>query len=167
MSLFSTNWRTQVTKLLPSLLRSTSLIDYITALISTVQTRSNEFASFDIDSRKRAKFNSQIIVLRAALNDIFGVTASPFILVQPVLSAGANSFVYNLAEAQPKYVYNAAEGETPGYIFNDGELQGSSFNFTVLIPSTIYTAELERQVRNEVEIYRLAGMTFNIIQYTP
>ena len=156
MSLFNANWRTQVTNLLPSFLRTTSVVDFIYCLVEPVRNKSAFFfASIDNESRKRARFNSQVIVLQSALNNIFSVTSSPFIRVETIRGAGGG-FVYNQAENETKYVYNSGESNT-GYVYNQGELLGT-VNFRVSIPSTIYTPELERRVKNEVNIYKLAGM---------
>lgn len=164
MSLFNINWRTQVTNLLPSFKRSTSVIDYITSLLEPLKTAAITWFAFDVETRKRAKFNSQIIILRAALNNVFGISVAPFIDIQNNTSIGQTIFIYNSAEGfNPTYIYNSNENRT-NYFFNSAEV-GSTFAFTVLIPVSIYTAELERQVTAEVESYKLAGLSFDVQTY--
>lgn len=164
MSLFDINWRTRVNNLLPSFKRSTSLIDFITALLEGLDVKAQEWFAFDVEIRKRAKFNSQVVVLRAALNNIFGISSSPFILVETEQSFGRLIYIYNAAEGNdPTYIYNSSESQTI-YIYNSTETVISGA-FIVKIPVGIYTAELERQVRAEVNTYKLAGMSFSIETY--
>jgi hypothetical protein len=164
MGKFSITWRKQVENLLPVFKRSTSIIDYLTAMIDSVDVKSAEMSTFETDIRKRAKFNSQIIVLQAALNNIFGVTVAPWILIETKTGVANLVYIYNEAEGRPPtYIYNEAEGNTV-YIYNDAEIT-TSVNFIVKIPIGIHTAELERRVKNEVNTYKLAGRTFTITTY--
>jgi hypothetical protein len=164
MSLFDVNWRTRVTNLLPSFKRSVSLVDFITALLEGLVLKSTEWTAFDADVSKRARFNSQIIVLQAALNNIFGVTSSPFILVETSQLIGQSLFIYNSSEGfQPTYIYNSGENSLI-YIYNSSEISiGASF--VVKIPSGIYTTELDRRIKSEVTTYKLSGMTFSTETY--
>lgn len=165
MSLFVINWRNVVINLLPSFLRSKSLVDFITALLEGLKIKSSEWLSFDLDVRKRAKFNSQIVVLRAALNDIFDVTSSPFILVETTLSTGQIVYFYNESEAiTPTHFHNDIESK-PVYFYNSSEVSTNTTAFVVKIPIGIYTAELERRVKSEVNTYKLSGLTFSIETY--
>lgn len=165
MSLFNANWRTQVTNLLPSFLRSVSLIDYITALIEPVATKSTTFEAFDNDVNDRARFNGQIVILRAALNKLFGVTSAPLIDIETVENYATIGFIYNEAEdADTIFIYNSIETTPMLFVYNDLEI-GDMFAFTVKIPTGIHTAELERRIRSEVQLYKASGLTFNIITY--
>lgn len=163
MGLFNINWRTQVTNLLPVFKRSLSMIDFLSSLVQPLQTLSDdEWNDFDVEIRKRSKFNSQIIVLRGALNNIFGVVSPPFIYIETTLSLARITYIYNDNEGfLPVYVYNDYE-TSDTYVFNDTEVVDGATNFIVWIPIGIHTAELETRVRNEVETYKLAGMSFKI-----
>lgn len=164
MSLFGSNWRTQVKNLLPHFKRSVSMIDYITSLINPVRVRSSEFETFEADIRKRSRFNGRMIVLTAALNNKFGITVDPKIQIDTNRNKGRTGFVYNSAEGiDPIYVYNEAENK-PNYVFNSSEV-GEDYNFTVKIPSGVYTAELDRRTKAEVKIFKLAGMKFKTETY--
>lgn len=166
MSLFSTNWRIQITRLLPARKRSTSVIDWLTALSEPVETKSTEMAAFDAEIRKRALWNGQIVVLQAALNNIFGVVSAPFILVETRISLAGIQYTYNSAEGlNPWYVYNETEGNyDTAYFFNNAELDDGN-DFVVRIPAGIYTAELDRRIKAEVRTYKLAGKSFTTETY--
>jgi len=146
---------------MPPIVRSTSLIDFIDSLIEAVDVRSNEFQTLDTDSKKRARFSPQLIVFRAALNDLFSVTSAPFILVETTDEI-QRQFMYNEAENTPLYVYN----DDVNYLYNGAEITTTSNRlFTVSIPTSIHTAELERQVRNEADKIKLAGTNYDITTY--
>jgi hypothetical protein len=159
MSLFNINWRTQAKNLLINDLRSVGVIDFITSLLEPLKTKSAEWFGFDVDIRKRANFNAQIVVLGAALNEIYGVSVSPFIYIQTVTGAGNTVFIYNGTEVVTfTYFYNTTEF-TPTYFFNSAEIV-NDYDFIVYIPVGIYTAELNQQVISEVNNYKLAGTRF-------
>lgn len=164
MSLFTTDWRVQITRLLPSFKRGTSIIDWLTSLVAALFTKGTEWDTYDTEIRKRARFNGQKMVLQAALNDIFGVTSAPFILVESQHSIVVNVFIFNEAEGLHRYSYNEGEFTPPLYIFNESETP-DAFDFLVKIPSGIHTAELERRVTEETRTYKLAGKTFDVITY--
>jgi len=159
MSLFNISWRTQVNNLLPKDQRLSNLIDFITALLEPVITKSAEFFSFDVEIRKRVKFNAQIVVLGAALNELFGITVAPFILVQTISGTGSTTFIFNSTEGfNPTFIHNISEN-TPTYIFNSSEII-DTHEFVISIPASVHTPQLERQVINEVNILKLSGTRF-------
>lgn len=141
----------------------TQLKDFLSGLVAPLQTNTNSLKTFETNYKKRARFNSQKIILQAALNDIFGVTVSPLIIVEANSSLGNNTYFYNQAELSPVYFSNAAE-EDPKYLFNTAEVTFER-DFRVKIPVGIYTAELERRVRAEVSLFKLSGKTFDVITY--
>jgi len=159
MSLFNISWRTQVNNLLIKDQRIANLIDYIESLLEPLKTKSAEWFSFDVEIRKRVKFNGQIVVMAAALNEIFGVTIAPFIIVETITGAGTTTFIFNSTEGfNPTFIHNISEN-TPTYIYNSSEIV-DTHDFVVSIPASVHTPELERQVINEVTIIKLAGKRF-------
>jgi hypothetical protein len=159
MSLFNITWRTQVINLLPNDIRGVSPIDYITSLLEPLKTKATEWFSFDVEIRKRAKFNAQIVVLGAALNEIYGIASAPFIYIETVVGSGSTVFIHNDTEIVDfTYIYNLSES-TPTYIYNLAEIN-DDYEFVVFIPIGVHTATLERQIINEVNTYKLAGKRF-------
>jgi len=148
------------------LLRSggTGVKDFLASLVKPLQTNSSAMDSFDTEYRKRAKFNGQKIVLQEALNDIFGVTSAPYIYIEVTRDIGENLFFFETSESQPVYFSETSEDD-PVYFYEDSELPEGNYDFIVYIPSGIHTAELERRVRAEVNIYKVAGTRFTIDTY--
>ena len=160
MSLFTITWRTQVTNLLPEFKRILNVLDFLTALCEPLKTKAAEWVTFDDDVKKRGKFNGQGVVLAAALNNIFGVTVGPFILIETVENTGITTFIYNTSEGQdPTYIYNEVEPQLATFIYNSAEIN-DTYDFVVNIPVGIHTAELERQITAETNTYKLSGKKF-------
>jgi len=168
MALFNTNWKTQIVNIIPPEIRGQSFIDFIDSLLVAIQTNMDTMFAFETDIMKRAKINAQKMVLQAALNDIFGVVIAPFIIIETALPGAAeNVYTINEGEGAPTVLYSYNESEftsDPIFLFNEAEAV-SAFDFVVKIPVGIWTAELERQVKSEVNLYKLAGTKFNIITY--
>jgi hypothetical protein len=160
------SWRDEVTKMLPPSVRMANMIDWFASLVSPIQTGSDNIDLFEIDIRRRMKYNGQIMVLQASLNEIFGITVAPFIRVETNLDAAAiPAFFYNEPEGIPtSYFYNASEIPDTTFFSPDPDLNTIP-SFRVLIPSGIYTTTLEENVRTETQLYKIAGKLFTIIQY--
>lgn len=141
-----------------------SFLKFITALLEPLQTMTNGMKSFETQEVKRSKWNGQKIVLQAALNDLFGVTSAPFILVETNQDLGQNTYFYEAAELPAVYFSEASEND-PVYFFESSETVAEDYDFKVLIPVGIWTTELERQVRAQTFLYKLAGPKFIIETY--
>lgn len=167
MSLFNINWLQVAKDITPSKLRSSSFTKFLRSLLHPLNQKSSENISFDNEIRKRSKFNSQIIVLRAALNNIFNISIAPFILIGSVNNKGV--FIFNESEGSPEFIYNEIEGN-PLYIFNAAETVNDiteNVDFVVQVPDTISTPELLSRVEAETRLYKLSGKRFTVKEYTP
>jgi hypothetical protein len=137
----------------------TGLKDFLSSLVKPLQTNTDSLLTFETEYKKRAKFNGQKIVLQAALNDIFGVTSAPFIIIETNQGIGNNTYFFEPAELSPVYFSEPTEND-PVYLFEPSELGPVDYDFKVLIPSGIYTAELDRRIKAETNIYKVAGPRF-------
>jgi len=160
--IFDVDYSTEVKKLSPPELRSGSLMSWFASLVNPLQTLIDTVAKpFETDVKKRAKFNAQIMVLAAALNNILAVTGIRVVTNQ---SLAYNTFVFNESEGIDVYSYNESETQSPIFTFNEAE-PVDAYDFTIQIPSGIYTTEVGRRIRAEVTTYKLAGKSFNIVTY--
>jgi hypothetical protein len=146
-------------------MRSTSFIDLITSLLAGLKTNSDSFAAFEATTLNAAKYNGQKIVLQYALNQLFFVLSPPFIIVETIDSSLGDVYVF--AESDSRTSYSFAQADTPKtysvWGFNEADI--SSVDFVVKIPSGIYSTELDRQIKAQVNIYKVAGTTFTTQQY--
>lgn len=142
----------------------TQLVDFLSALLSPLQTNTNLLKTFETQVTKEATWNGRKMVLQAALNDLFGITSAPFIIVEMNRSIGTHLFFYRASENTPVYFRRTSEND-PVYFFRSSEIGAIDYDFTVKIPSGIWTAELERRVKAYTNLYKLDGPSFNIITY--
>lgn len=135
------------------------LKDFLSALTIGLQTNGTIMKAFETNQIKRATWNGRKMVLQAALNDIFGITTAPFIIVQNNASIGTNTFFYRASELSPVYFKRISEND-PLYLFRSSEVPIVEYDFKILIPTGIYTTELNRRIKAQTEIYKLAGARF-------
>jgi hypothetical protein len=147
-------------------LRSISLVDWITSLVQPIQVVISANVPYDEETRRRAMYNGQKIVLQDALNVIFGQVPNT-IYIETNLTLVAIEYIYTEPEAPLiAYTYKEAEVTNPFFSFTEAEAAGAgSYDFIVFVPVGIFTTELERRIRSEVSRYKLAGKTFTIQTY--
>lgn len=142
----------------------TQVKDFLAALTVGLQTNGSIMKTFETEQVKRSTWNGRKMVLQAALNDIFGITSSPWILIETNESIGNNTYFFEPAELSPVYFSEPSEID-PVYFFEPSELTSVDYDFKILIPSGIDTVELERQVTAQANLYKLAGTRFIIETY--
>jgi hypothetical protein len=139
----------------------TGIKDFLAALVKPLQTNTDLLDDFEAQETKRATWNGQKIVLEAALNDLFGITVAPFIYIEMNRSVATNTYFYQPSEFIPVYFSQPSEND-PVYLSQESELSAVDYDFTVFIPVGIHTAELERRVRAETNLYKVVGPNFDI-----
>lgn len=80
---------------------------FLYSLLEPLQTLTDELKTFETGEKKRARWNGQKMVLQAALNDIFGVTSAPFILVETIIPP--YTYFFEPAENNPVYFFEWLE----------------------------------------------------------
>lgn len=142
----------------------TSLKNFLSSLVFPLQSLTTEMNTFEAEAKKRAKLNGQKMILEAGLNNIFGITVAPFIKIENESNDADGTAFFNNAELSPVYFSNSAEND-PVYFLNSAEVSSTTYDFKVLIPIGIYTTELERRVKSETNIFKVAGTRFIIETY--
>lgn len=137
---------------------------FVVSLLEPLQTMTNGMKAFEAQEVKRAQWNGRKMVLQAALNDIFSIEVAPFILIETNQDLGTNLYFYEPSESIPVYFSEPSEID-PVYFFEPSEVSATDYDFKVLIPIGIWTVELERQVRAQTMLYKLAGPKFIIETY--
>jgi hypothetical protein len=138
---------------------STGLKDFLSALVSPLQTATESLNIFSALYEKRVRFNGRKMVLQAALNDIFGITVEPYILIETYLDFAENVYLYEPSESTPLSIFEEAE-DTEFFFFESAEIPTEVFDFIVKIPAGIYTLALDRRIKAETTLLKLAGKTF-------
>src|SRR6187549_2671944 len=124
----------------------TQLKDFLSGLTEALQTNGDSMVDFETEQIKHAKWNGRKIVLQAALNDLFGITSPPYIIIETNQDLGTNLYFFEASELQPVYFSESSEND-PVYLFEDSELGVEDYDFKVLIPSGIWTTEVERRIK--------------------
>lgn len=141
-----------------------TLRKFLTGLLASLQTVTNGLKTFETQELKRSRWNGQKMVLQEALNDLFGITSAPFILIETNQDLGQNTYFYEPIEDVDVFFSEVSEND-PIYFFEGAEVGGSDYDFKVLIPAGIYTTELARRVSAQTYLYKLAGPKFIIETY--
>jgi len=137
----------------------TQLKDFLSGLTEALQTNGDSMVDFESEQIKHAKWNGRKIVLQAALNDLFGITSPPYIIIETNQDIGTNLYFFEASELQPVYFSEVIEND-PVYFFESSELGVINYDFKALIPSGIWTSEVERRIKAYTRLYKLAGPTF-------
>jgi hypothetical protein len=159
-------WKKEVEKMLPPFLRHQSNLDWMGSLVKPLESVQVTFDAFEIEIRKRLRYNGKIMVLQAALDEQFGDGSPPFIRIETNRDPGATpSFFYGVGDGIPTFfAYGVADG-VANYITSDPNSSNTIPDFRVLIPIAIYTPTLENKVRVEVDLYKIAGKSYEVITY--
>ena len=164
MSFFDVDFREQVKMLLPPIMRSTTIIDYLSALTEPLTTLASTNKPFYDEQLIIAKATSQKMVLQEVLNDLMGITASPYIYITFSRTLKASSYIFQEGEGIIWYVW--AEGEfSVQYVLTEAEVAAlSNIDFTVNIPNALGT-EGEDRVTELVNQLKAPGVKFDTNLY--
>ncbi len=159
-------WKEEVRKMLPPAVRHFSLLNFLGSLVKPLQTKNDELILFEVAIRKRLRYNGKIMVLAASLNEIFDITIAPFIRIETNVDLGSTpDFIYDVADATPTFtIYDPADG-VANYIISNPNVSNTIVSFRVLIPVAIDTPALRENITTEVNLYKIAGKTYEIITY--
>lgn len=158
------NWNitTWILRVIPTLMRKEPLISFVQVLVTALSTPYDAYVLYRAETLKKLRYNGQTIILENLLNDIFDVTNRD---IQVITSTDIDNPVYiaTPAEAAPVYIATPAEA-APVYIGLPGEY-GYTYDFLVLVPTSLLTTEQETQIKSIVNHYKIAGKTARF-QYT-
>ena len=161
------SWRKEIEKMLPPAMRGVSFMDFIGSLVEPIQTVSDQVVIDEALIQTRLKYQGQVMVLQASLNEIFGITATPFIRIETNVDAAAiPAFVYAKLDGIPTMsIEEVGSLVDTAFIIPNPLEQNTIPSFRVLIPTGIWTQDLEDKVRIETQLYKIAGKLFEIKTY--
>ncbi len=141
----------------------TEYIDMVDAWLAGLQEKFTELDSFTDIQKRRARYNGQIIVMRAAIEDFTGISG---ILIEVNFDLSGN-FFYLESEANDPSEFNylsLVSEDEPQYLNleSEGSQTGS---FTILVPQASFNQEVEDLIRSEVDIFGLPIQNYLIIPY--
>jgi len=164
MSLLGVDFREQVKMLLPPVMRSTTIIDLLSALTAPLTSLASDLQPFYDDQLVIAKSTSQKMVMQQALNVLMDVTASPYIYIVTNQTRELTSYVWPEGEGITLHVWQEAELLTT-YILTEAEVAAlTGLHFTVYVPNALGTVGEDRVIEL-VNQLKAPGLKFETVLY--
>lgn len=165
MSFYDVNFRDFIADYLPPDKREERNIAYLTALLKPLETlHVSTFQGFRDATIEDAKENGQKLILEDVLNKYFGIISAPFIYIDNSGDDVAPLLLYQIEEAQvPTFFYQETES-TPVYLAQEDEVNNNK-EFKVFVPTAVYLANGEDNIRAQVDRLRPYSTYYTIIQY--
>lgn len=138
----------------------TQIKDFLSALSAPLQTKADEMETLNNGWLTFSKRNGQKMVMQKAINEIF-LQSPNYIYIDWKDNARESAYSFNDVEAGSMYVLNSAELD-PLFVLNETEASTSLVDFTIFVPGAIYTTELARRIKYEVNRIKLAGVRFDV-----
>lgn len=159
MSIYDLTFLKQIRRLLPIRKRKIKRISWIRDLLEPLQTLKDQiFNIYRPDVVERAKYNSQTIVLEYILNKKFDPAMKRIYIVN-FLTNLIYVYIFKKSENKPTYIYKKSEAK-PLYLFKSSEY-AVDFDFIVHCP--VGLAGQDKQVRAEIDKYKVAGVNYTVI----
>lgn len=159
MSIYDLTFIKQIRRLLPITKRKIKRISWIRDLLEPLQTLKDQiFNVYRPDVVERAKYNSQTIVLEYILNKKFDATLKRIYIVN-FLTVLIYQYFYKKSENKPNYFYKKSEGK-PFYLYKGSEY---AIDFDFIVHCPVGLAGQDKQVRAEIEKYKVVGVNYTVI----
>ncbi|CAN5437591.1 hypothetical protein BH09BAC1_BH09BAC1_05080 [soil metagenome] len=164
--------------MLPARRRKAKLIAWLTAGMKAVAELYFAFLLFRAATLYKLSFTGQIIYLEKLLNDQFnnGYPAYTNGLPTGIYISDPSTFIFptylwHKIEQRPKlYLYHKSEGKPPAYLYHRAELN-SQYDFIVNVPfqlgNVVTDLVLLARIKAWINIYRIAGNRYKIVNYIP
>ena len=182
--MFSLDWDLLLQRKLPWYKRLARFISWQKALFTGIKVLYGWFITYKDDTFYRLSITSQIIYLEKLLNDKFNEGlparadsstvglydgAPTGIFISDPSDAIFPQYIWNKIEQRPKtFLYNKSESGPKTYLYNISEIDGE-YDFIIKVPIALgdvtTNALLVAQIKAQVNIYRIAGKRFNIVNY--
>lgn len=161
MSFLNIDFREQVKMLLPPVMRSVSIVDYLSALTEPLTTLAAATQPFYDEQLIIAQSTSQKMVMQQAINGIMGITT---IYIVTGRGEGLTSYVFPEGAGTTLHVWEEG-GASTTYVLTEGEADlPSGYDFTVYVPASLGVDEQNR-VDALVKQLKAPGTTYQTILY--
>jgi hypothetical protein len=182
--MYSINIALLISRLLPWFKRQPVFNAWLQALLYPVKQLNEVFAAYTDSTYYALSITGQLLYLEKLLNDKFngGLPARAAsstigmydgtptgIYISDPAGTILPQYVWNKAEERPAMVlYNKAEAEDKTYLRNIAEIDGE-YDFIVNVPFSVgnvtTNAQLMASIKAWVNVYRIAGKRFNVVNY--
>ena len=124
---------------------------------------SSFFSTFFVKVKDETKRNGQKIILENTLNVLFNAGNAQKIVIDNAGDDLSTEFFYNELEGYPAIFFsNEGDGGAPLYLYRESEYIGKN-DFKVIVPSGVVATYPESQIKFQVNKYKPAGTSGQII----
>ena len=142
-----------IAHLLPTFLRTPSLLAYVGALIAPINTLWRALTKYRTDTLYRVTHTGQVVYLQKVLNDRFDKAERRITIRDGIINEP--TYLYPSHEAKPIHLDHT--------IYTREELAFKDVDFVVVLPSELLlTAEEELRMNALISAYKLATKTYTI-----
>lgn len=142
------NW---VTQYAPALVSKPNLLGLVKSFLKPLKTLFTGFSTYRLLTQKKARYNSQHIILSNLLNDLFDPLLRQIYILSS-LTLKPPTYLFILADNKPVYIYTQAENN-PLYIYTQAELTEGPDFIVFVAPGSLTTAQ-EIQLKAVVNNYK-------------
>jgi hypothetical protein len=143
-------------QLLTPVVAKMSHLEWVRVLLSPISTLNAVFVTYRAELIKRLRYNGQVIILEALLNDIFHPSGRE-IYIETIDDRLAQLYVFQTSENQDaEHIHQSGEAP-PVYIFGAEESISVGYDFIVWVPDELLSTEEEQRIKAVVRRYKLAG----------
>lgn len=157
--MFETYIRDFIKYLLPVILRTQALMDWLYSLLAPGADLVEWFSDYRDETSRNLSFNGQTIVLERALNLHYDTGDGIYITNAEI--TGTVAYMYKQGDDATMYAWEDG-GDDTLYLWYSGDVVGA-YDFTVYVPVALVFEEVE--MRAFVDQYRLAGKRYQIVTY--
>lgn len=153
------DFNTLISQLLPPRKRSPRMLNWMGALVKSLNTVKTAFYGYYNTVQYNLQFNGQVINLEHVLNDAFDDTLRRIEIVDAV--ENPTTYLFNVIEGNElTYLFNTSEG-SPLYLYNNQEY-ATQDDFIVEVPVGLAYTEVE--MRALINKYKHSAMRYSIIE---
>lgn len=151
--------------LTPVFLRKPKMLAFLKVLVKPVVYLHETLLAFRTECLYKLDHNSQVVYLRAAINDSFDNVDRRIIIANVTIEQPV--WVYEPLDDQPVYVYETLNDQ-PVYLRESFEFFGGGNDFIVKVPLDLQPIDLAAQnayiikMRGQVDYYKLFSKNYEI-----
>jgi len=154
------NWEKLVKLLLPTFLRKPVLIAFLNAFTKPIERMHTEFLEQKAEWQYRLSHNGQVFSLEKVLNDAFDNDERRIYITS--VDFQDDIYIGNRDNIDQVYISAPPDDDTTTYIGSAPNYMEQA-DFIVHVPADILAAN-EILIRNTIDLYKIAGKTYILVE---
>lgn len=128
---------------------------WLRSLLFPLKYVHENFKTYRLEVNKRLRFNGQVIILENILNDYFDNVSRGIVIVTNS-DTSSSLYVFQNFEGNSEHIHQAIE-DKPIYIYQSNEIIDAGYDFIVIVPNGILSAENERRIKAITNQWKIDG----------